>query len=158
MNAPGPDVAVGARQRAAVEVAGAAGQRERAVDDAGGGLVDERLGRLGLGEQRVELAVGAVDAGLAAWCSSISARRAQDAARGGEVDGVLGDQHARPCVAVDPLGDRARASASADSAMPSDADAWNSPAARLRSMYGPRRPPRKPPRTPLARKLDAVEA
>ena len=52
----GLDVAVGARERAAVDVAGAAREGERAVDDAGGRLVDERLGGLRLGEQRAELA------------------------------------------------------------------------------------------------------
>ena len=41
-----------------------------------------------------------------------------------------------------------RAIASADSAMPSEAAAWNSPAARLRSMYGSGSPARKPPRMP----------
>ena len=50
--AAGADVAVGAGERVAVEVAGAAGQRERAVDDPRGGLVDERLRGLRLGEQR----------------------------------------------------------------------------------------------------------
>jgi hypothetical protein len=34
--------------------------------------------------------------------------------------------------------------------MPSDADAWNSPATRLRSMYGSASPVRKPPRTPAS--------
>src|SRR5215207_1539603 len=52
----GLDVAVAARERAAVAVAGAAGERERAVHDPGGGLAHERLGGLGLGEQRAELA------------------------------------------------------------------------------------------------------
>ena len=56
----GLDVAVRARERAAVDVAGAAREGERAVHDAGGRLVDERLGRLGLGEQRAELLGAAV--------------------------------------------------------------------------------------------------
>jgi hypothetical protein len=51
-------VAVGARERATVHVTGAAGERERPVDDAGGGLVDECLGGLGLGEQRAEVLSG----------------------------------------------------------------------------------------------------
>src|SRR4051812_24019826 len=51
----GPDVAVGAREGAAVHVAGAAGEGESALHDAGGRLVDERLGGLRLGEQRLEL-------------------------------------------------------------------------------------------------------
>ena len=51
----GLDVAVGARERAAVQVAGAAREGERAVDDPGGRLVDERLRGLGLGEQRSQL-------------------------------------------------------------------------------------------------------
>jgi hypothetical protein len=38
----------------AVEVARAAGERQRAVDDPDRGLVDERLGRLDLGEHRRE--------------------------------------------------------------------------------------------------------
>ena len=38
--------------------------------------------------------------------------------------------------------------ASADSAMPSEAAAWNNPATRLRSMYGSGSPARKPPRMP----------
>src|SRR4051812_23919282 len=42
----GPDVAVRPRQRAAIEIAGTAGERERALDDTGGRLVDERLRRL----------------------------------------------------------------------------------------------------------------
>jgi hypothetical protein len=41
-----------------------------------------------------------------------------------------------------------RAIASADSAIPSEAAAWNSPATRLRSMHGSGSPERKPPRTP----------
>ena len=44
------DVAVGAGERAAVQVAGAARLRERAVDDADRGLADEELGALGLRE------------------------------------------------------------------------------------------------------------
>src|SRR5215218_10263791 len=56
----GLDVAVGAGERAAVEVAGAAREGERAVHDPGGRLVDERLGGLRLGEQRAELLGAAV--------------------------------------------------------------------------------------------------
>jgi hypothetical protein len=48
----GLDIAVGARERATVDVAGAAGEGERTVNDAGGRLVDERFGGLRLGEQR----------------------------------------------------------------------------------------------------------
>ena len=54
----GLDVAVGARQRAAVDVAGAAREGERALYDAGGRLAHERLGGLGLGEHRLELRRG----------------------------------------------------------------------------------------------------
>ena len=39
------------------------------------------------------------------------------------------------------------AAAAALSAMPSDADAWNRPATRLRSMYASASPARKPPRS-----------
>src|SRR5205823_11245091 len=56
----GLDVAVRARERAAVDVAGATRESERAVHDARGRLVDERFGGLGLGEQRAELLGGAV--------------------------------------------------------------------------------------------------
>ena len=66
MNAPGADVAVGAGERVAVAVAGAADERERAVDHARRGLVDERLRGLGLGEERGELLGAAVGVGLAA--------------------------------------------------------------------------------------------
>jgi hypothetical protein len=44
-----------ARERAAVDVPGAARDGERAVDGARGRLVDKRLGGLGLGEQCTEL-------------------------------------------------------------------------------------------------------
>src|SRR2546423_5179570 len=46
----GLDVAVRACERAAVDIAGTTGEGERAVHDARGRLVDERLGGLGLGK------------------------------------------------------------------------------------------------------------
>src|SRR5215210_2001610 len=104
----GLDVAVGAREWAAVQVAGAAGEGERAVHGAGGGLVDERLGGLSLGEQRAELRGAAVGGGVGgAMLVDQRGRARQDAARGGEVDGVVGDLHARARIAVDAPGDAA---------------------------------------------------
>ena len=44
------DVAVGAGEGAAVQVTGASGERERAVDDADRGLADVELGALGFRE------------------------------------------------------------------------------------------------------------
>ena len=146
----GLDVAVGAGEGAAVEVAGAAREGERAVDDPGGRLVDERLRGLGLGEQRARAPRRVPsDAGLAARCWSISAaardRTPREAARSTALSAtcIRGRR-----VAVDAPGDACAArAASADSAMPSEAEAWNSPATRLRSMYGSGSPARKPPRT-----------
>src|SRR3954452_18172890 len=48
---PRADVAIGARQRVTAPVARAARDRQRAVDDATGGVVGEGLGRLGFGEE-----------------------------------------------------------------------------------------------------------
>jgi hypothetical protein len=84
--APGADVAVGARERVAVEVPGAAAERQRAVDDPRRGLVDERLRGLGLGEQAHQVGLALVD-------EQCGAR--QDRPRGAEVDRVLGQQHQR---------------------------------------------------------------
>jgi hypothetical protein len=95
-----------ARERAAVDVAGAAGEGERTVDGPRGRLVDERLGGLGLGEQRAEL-VGAAVRGRVGGAVLVDqhGRAREDASGGGEVDGVLGDLHARARVAVDAPGD-----------------------------------------------------
>src|SRR5215207_10250292 len=104
----GLDVAVGARERAAVDIAGAAGERERALHGAGGGLADERFGGLGLGEQRGELlgvAVGGRVGGAVLVDQPGGAR--QHAARGGQVDEVVRHLRARACVAVDPASDPA---------------------------------------------------
>src|SRR3954451_12245094 len=51
----GLHVAVGARERAPVHVTGSAREGQRTIDDLGGGLADERLGGLRLGEQRPQL-------------------------------------------------------------------------------------------------------
>src|SRR2546423_510295 len=104
----GLDVTVRARERAAVDVAGTAREGEGAVHDAGGRLVDERLGGLGLGEQRPELVGAAVGRRVGGAVVVDQRRRArQDAARGGEVDGVVGHLHARARIAVDAPGDAA---------------------------------------------------
>jgi hypothetical protein len=52
------DVAVGAGERAAVEVAGATGEGERPVDHADCRFADERLRGLRLGEQVGQLVCG----------------------------------------------------------------------------------------------------
>src|SRR5947209_8127362 len=99
------DVAVGAGERAAVDVAGPAGEGERAVNDAAGRLVDERLGGLGFGEQRLELLGAAVGCRVGGAVLVDQRRRTRDgAARGSEVDRVLGDLHAGASIAVDATG------------------------------------------------------
>src|SRR5689334_10653262 len=60
----GPDIAVGARERTSVDVARSARERERPLDDACGGFVDERLGGLRLGEQRAQFIRAAVGRGV----------------------------------------------------------------------------------------------
>jgi hypothetical protein len=103
-----PDVAVRTGQQAAVDVAGPARQRQGAVDDAGGRLVDEDLGGLRLGEQGVELAGRAVRGRVGSVVLVDQRRRAgQNPARGGEVDGVVGHLHPRPRVAVHACGEAA---------------------------------------------------
>ena len=137
MNAPGAHVAVGAGERAAVEVAGAARQRERAVDDARRRLVDERLGRLGLGEQRGDLLVGAVAVGSRRGARR-SARPRARAWRGSAESSIAfsADEHrARAHRRCSRRATSRRGPRAAASAMPSEAEAWKSPAARLRSMY-----------------------
>ena len=154
----GPDVAVRARQRRAVEVAGAAGQRERAVDDPRRRLVDERLRRLALGEQRDDLLVGAVVRGFAAWCSSISAAArestARDAAR--SIADSATSMRARGVVADALAVGAARANAA--SAMPSDADAWNSPDGQVALEVGHRLADGEAAAQGRRRQLDALEA
>jgi hypothetical protein len=61
------DVAVRAGEWAAVEVAGSAGQRERAIDDPTGGCRDEGLCALRLGEQIRQL-LGRAECG---WVESV---------------------------------------------------------------------------------------
>ena len=119
----GFDVAVGAGERAAVDVAGAAGERERPVDDGRGGVVDERLGGLRLGEQRAELSALPSDAGFAARCSRSVSRAREDAAGGGEVDRVRGDLHPRARIAVDPPGKATACELVRRLGIPSDAEA-----------------------------------
>ena len=128
---PGADVAVRAAERVAVEVAGAAGERERAVDDAGGALVDERLRGLRLGEERGDLLARPGRGGVGGDVVVEQRRRPrEDGARGGEVDRVLGDEG--PAARV--RGCPAQRRPAALSAIPSDAAAWKRPASRLRSM------------------------
>src|SRR5690242_14182203 len=50
-----------------------------------------------------------------------------------------------------------RAIWSADSAIPSEAEAWNSPAIRLRSIYAVGSPALKPPRTPDSGQIDTIQ-
>src|ERR671910_402366 len=96
------DVAVRARQRTAVHVAGAAREGERALDDARSRLVHEGLGGLRLGKQRAELRGAAVGRGVrgAVLVDQRGGTR-EDTARGGEVDRVVGHLHARARIAVD---------------------------------------------------------
>ena len=82
MNAPAPHVAVGPGERRAVEVAGAARERERAVDDARRRIVDERLRRLPLGEELGDLLVGAVGGGIRGVVLVDQRGRARDRRRG----------------------------------------------------------------------------
>ena len=124
--AAGADVAVRARERVAVEVAGAAGQRERAVDDPRRGLVDERLRRLRLGEQRDERPSSDSSTSVAARASV--ARQAPSSI-------AFSATSVRARASGSPRTRARAAAAAALSAMPSDAEAWNSPATRLRSMY-----------------------
>src|SRR5215210_2804455 len=60
----GANIAIGAGDRVPAAERGAADERQGAVDQAGGRLVDERLDRLRLGEQRGELLVRAVGVGM----------------------------------------------------------------------------------------------
>ncbi len=60
MNEPAQTSRYARASGAAVHIAGTARQLERAVDEAGGRLVDEDLGGLGFGEQRAELVGAAV--------------------------------------------------------------------------------------------------
>src|SRR4051812_42217108 len=86
----GLDVAVGTGERAAVDVTGAAGERKCAVDGAGRGVVYERLGGLGLGEQGANLIGAAVGRGVGGAVLVDQHRRpGQHASRGGELDGAL---------------------------------------------------------------------
>ena len=95
--AAGPHVAVRARQRVAVEVAGAARGRQRAVDDPRRRLVDERLRRLRLGEQAHEVV-------LVALVDQRGGSGEHRAARA-ELDRVGGDQPVRARVRRVALGD-----------------------------------------------------
>ena len=131
----GLDVAVRARERAAVEVAGAAGEGECAVDDAGGRLVTKALAAWASANSACSSAGVPSEAGLAARCSSISAaareRTPRAAARSTALSATCMRARASPLMRpATPW----RAIASADSAIPSEAAAWNSPATRLRSM------------------------
>src|SRR5215213_3821782 len=92
----GADVAIGARERAAVQVAGSAGEGERAVDDADGRLTDERLRGLGLREDACDALAGAVRRRLRGEVVVDQRRRAgQDGAAGRQVDDVLCRLHPR---------------------------------------------------------------
>ena len=89
-------VAVRTGKRAAVDVAGAAGERERAVDDPDRGFADERLRRLRLAEEDDQIGATAVGEVLVdqRGCSG------EDGAAGGEIDRVLGGEHPRAPVGL----------------------------------------------------------
>src|SRR5215218_3813593 len=92
----GADVAIGARERAAVQVAGSAGEGERAVDDADGRLTDERLRGLGLREDACDALAGAVRRRLRGEVVVDQRCRAgQYGAAGRQVDDVLCRLHPR---------------------------------------------------------------
>ena len=131
----GADVAVGPRDRVAVEEPGAARERERAVDHAGGGLVDERLDRLRLGEQRSELLARAVGVGMRRLVLVDQRRRRGPKPPGRRRAPWRSRRRASgPRVLAPPRGRRRGDGWCAASAMPSEAEAWNSPTTRLRSM------------------------
>jgi hypothetical protein len=133
--AAGPDVAVRARQRVAVEVAGATGQRQRAVDDPRGGPLTNALAACASANSATS---GSSDSSTSAAARASVARQAPSS------------------IAFSATSVRARASgtrtaacevATAASAMPSEAEAWKRPATRLRSMYASASPARNPPRS-----------
>jgi hypothetical protein len=134
----GADIAVGPGEPTAVEVAGSAGEGERAVDDTGGRFADESLCALRLGKEARQV-IGRAGRGrvprLVLVDQGSGAR--EEGSSGGEVDDVLGGEHLRM---------RIELGATAELVGHTRVAAWKRPALRFRSMYSTASPTGKPPR------------
>jgi hypothetical protein len=87
-------------------------------------------------------------AGLAAWNASISEADRASVARQAPSSTTFSASRLCARASVEPRAASGRVAASfADSAIPSEAAAWKSPALRLRSMYAIASPAAKPPRS-----------